>query len=101
MVGLMMQVMCAKLNQDVPKLKNFPKLEFSSQNKIGSKSSKNKTTENNHSHDISNSAYPSTIARPKKGVAVMSSDIVLVRSSKEPRSEGNNSAKAESLNSSF
>lgn len=87
MVGLMMQVMCAKLNQDVPKLKNFPKLEFSSQNKIGSKSSKNKTTENSHNYnynyDISNSAYPSTSAhRSKKGVALMSSDIVFVKSSK-------------------
>ena len=42
MVGLMMRVMCAKLGKDVPKLRDCPKLEFSSQNKIGSKGNKNK-----------------------------------------------------------
>lgn len=84
MVGLMMQVMCAKLNHDVPKLKNFPKLEFSSQNKISSKSNKNKIPENNFCTDISNSAHPSTSGhRSKKtGVALISSDIVLIKCSK-------------------
>jgi|LakMenEpi03Aug12_release.lakeMendotaPanAssembly.Ray.scaffolds.fasta_scaffold927770_1 hypothetical protein len=38
----MFQVMCCKLGKDVPTLRNFPKLEFSSQHRIGSKSNKNK-----------------------------------------------------------
>jgi hypothetical protein len=44
----MMQVMCRKLGKDAPTIRNFPILQFSSQNRQGSKNGKKKFDQSNN-----------------------------------------------------